>query len=268
MRWVIGDIHGMFGPLEAMLEALSALDSTRRFYFVGDYVNRGPESSRVLDLLLTLKPDEARFCRGNHDDVFDLILHGEWLGGEHDAYEPLAACTWFLKHGLADTVASYAIDEAELDYLRYNPSEKLLELIRAAVPESHKAFIRNLPICIDESDAFIAHAFWPPEESIDLLHVAERLEDAAMRHRVVWERYKVGQIIARKPWKRTAYFGHTPTQNYAGLDGADEGKPIFGPHIALLDTAVALGADGRLTAVCIEDGRVVQVDRKGKLVGA
>ncbi|MFT3785878.1 MAG: metallophosphoesterase [Tepidisphaeraceae bacterium] len=266
MRWVIGDIHGMYGPLNAMLDALSALDADARFYFVGDYVNRGPQSREVLELLTSLPEGRAKFCRGNHDDVLDLILHDQWLGGENDAFEPLAACVWFLKHGLADTVASYDVDDDELDYHRYHPSEELLKLIRTAIPAEHKRFIRGLPICIDEPDAFVAHAFWPPEETIDVLHVADRLEDAAMRHRVVWERYKASQIVAKKPWRRPAFFGHTPTQNYGDLDGSAEGKPICGPHVTLLDTAIALGSDGRLTAVSIEDGRVVQIDRKCKVV--
>ncbi|MEZ0265596.1 MAG: metallophosphoesterase, partial [Phycisphaerae bacterium] len=44
MRWIIGDVHGMLRPLETLLAEVRRVDSKARFYFVGDYVNRGPSS--------------------------------------------------------------------------------------------------------------------------------------------------------------------------------------------------------------------------------
>ena len=75
MRWIIGDVHGMRDALRALLDSVHKLDPSPRFYFVDDYVNRGPDSRGVIDLLLTLR--DARFCRGNHDDIFDMVLTGE-----------------------------------------------------------------------------------------------------------------------------------------------------------------------------------------------
>jgi hypothetical protein len=266
MRWVLGDIHGMFEPLEAMLEAIGRIDSKPRFYFVGDYANRGPQSREVLNLLLTL--ENASFCRGNHDDVLDLILNEQWLGGEDDTFDPLAACVWFLKHGLADTILSYGVDVDELEFLRYHPSEHLLGFIRNTIPDNHKIFLRGLPLFIDDDDALVAHAYWPVEEPNETPIIKKRLQDAAMRHRMVWERYKPAQIFREKPWNRPCFFGHTPVQNYPLIDEQFEGLPIVGPQITLLDTAIALGEDGRLTAVCVEDKRVVQINRSCKVVGA
>src|SRR5687768_1050297 len=104
MRWVIGDIHGMLRPLRAVLEAVSRRDPTPRFYFVGDYVNRGPESRAVLDLLLGLS--DAAFVRGNHDDVFDLVLHGTCYDCHPAAPDSVSAFAWFMNHGLATTFGS------------------------------------------------------------------------------------------------------------------------------------------------------------------
>lgn len=264
MRWVLGDIHGMIGPLEAALDLIRSRDSSPRFYFVGDYVNRGPDARRVIELLLTL--DNARFARGNHDDVLDLILSGLWEGGEEDAYDPLAACNWFLKHGLADTVLSYGIASDDLDWHRYHPSPDLLELIRSAIPYEHKQFIRNLPMRIDEPDALVMHAFWPPEEPNDPATLDRRLDDAETRHRVVWERYRPQQILASKPWTRPMFVGHTPVTNYPHAMRNDDNFPIRGPMITLLDTAAALGPGGRLSAVCIETADILQVDRHGQPV--
>ena len=72
MRWIIGDVHGMLKPLEAIVNEIHRTDPRAWLYFVGDYVNRGPESRGVVDLLLTLQ--NAKFIRGNHDDLLDQIL--------------------------------------------------------------------------------------------------------------------------------------------------------------------------------------------------
>src|SRR5687768_15601300 len=74
MRWIIGDIHGLIRPLEALLARVQELDSRARFIFAGDYVNRGRNSAAVVDCLIRLAG--AKFVRGNHDDVFDLIVNG------------------------------------------------------------------------------------------------------------------------------------------------------------------------------------------------
>jgi serine/threonine protein phosphatase 1 len=267
MRWVIGDIHGMYGALDALVNAIGRRDHAARFYFVGDYVNRGPDSRRVLEYLVHLQ--NARFVRGNHDDVLDLILNGAWEGGEADTFEPAAACGWFLQHGLEDTLESYGIDLDVIERLHMQESPDLLKLIRAAVPEMHRLFIRSLPVVIQEEGLFVAHAFWPPEETNDRAHVNERLvDDAEMVHRVIWERWKIPQIIAAKPWSRPAFFGHTPVTNYPGSMREGANRPVFGPMVTLLDTAIALGASGRLSAVCVEDGQLIQIDRTFKEVPA
>ena len=112
MRWIIGDIHGMLEPLEALLEAVRKVDASPRWYFVGDYINRGPDAKGVIDLLLEL-PD-AQFVRGNHDDIFDTVLHGESYAPHLVEGNPVSAFKWFMQHGLADTFMSYGVDYAEL----------------------------------------------------------------------------------------------------------------------------------------------------------
>ena len=54
MRWIVGDIHGMLKPLVTLVTAVRARDPQARFIFVGDYVNRGPDSRGVLDRLIAL----------------------------------------------------------------------------------------------------------------------------------------------------------------------------------------------------------------------
>ena len=105
MRWLIGDVHGMLRPLETLQREIERADSEAALYFVGDYVNRGPQSKEVISLLLTLK--NARFIRGNHDDVLDQILHGISYAENASRGDRLAAYAWFANHGLIETLQSY-----------------------------------------------------------------------------------------------------------------------------------------------------------------
>lgn len=267
MRWVLGDIHGMLDPLAAIVGLLRARDPHAELLFVGDYVNRGPDSRGVVDFLLGL--GNARFVRGNHDDVFDLILNDHWLGGDDARLTPARACEWFTPHGLAQTLTSYGLGRDVIGQCRRGvPGDDVVAAIRQAVPEAHRKFFNDLPLVIDADGVFVAHAYWPPDVANGTSSIAWHLAaDPHLAHMVVWHRWATGAILSDKPtWTRPAFFGHTPTMNYpASLRELDVG-PIVGPMVTLLDTAVALGADGRLTAVCVEDGAMVQVDAYGREV--
>jgi len=266
MRWVIGDIHGMLVPLRALLDEVGRRDPSPRFLFVGDYVNRGPDSRGTIDLLLQVP--NARFARGNHDDIFDLVLHGECYDPAPAAPNPLGAFAWFMNHGLAATFASYGVDYAELEEAERRPTPQRLERITASVPTPHRQFIRSLVPVIEESDLFAAHAMWDPDEPDDAPDVTARLAASGrMRHRVLWGRYTAEEIRRPKRWRRTGYFGHTPVETFGHTVTRGRNLPVRGPNIVLLDTAAALSPYGRLTAVCAETAEVVQVDRRGDVVG-
>lgn len=261
VRWIIGDIHGMLRPLEAVLAVVRAADPQARLYFAGDYVNRGPDSRKVVDLLLSL--EGARFIRGNHDDIFDQILSGlSYTCGRGDD-ERLMAFESFMRFGLEHTFLSYGEEWADLELLVRRPKiDKLDQLIRS-VPEAHRKFFRELPLVVEEDDLFIAHARFDPAEPTEGL--SERLlADERMRHRVLWGRFDWSQIIGPKVWKRTGYFGHTPTSIYDDR-GRRGPRPLAGPRIVLVDTG-AFDPSGRLTAFCADAGTFVQADHFGNLV--
>src|SRR5690349_10518011 len=74
---VVGDIHGCYDELMALLEKLDFNESDR-VVCVGDLITKGPKSREVLELFMT----DARFSTviGNHD----LALRRRWLGEEID----------------------------------------------------------------------------------------------------------------------------------------------------------------------------------------
>ena len=266
MRWVIGDIHGMYDSLRGLVDAVSGRDHSPRFLFVGDYVNRGASSNRVIELLLGLP--NAAFVRGNHDDIFDLVLHGTSYDPHAAAPDAISAFSWFMNHGLANTFTSYGVDYAMLEEAERRPTPHRLRDIASAVPESHRRFIRNLPPVLEEPDLFMAHAMWEPAAPDAPSMAAQLAARPALRHRVLWGRYTPDEIRRPKRWSRTGYFGHTPVETFGPTMHRGRNTPIRGPKIVLLDTAAALSPLGRLTAVCAETAEVVQTDRTGKLVGS
>jgi serine/threonine protein phosphatase 1 len=265
MRWVIGDIHGMYDALRGLLDAVAKRDGSPRFYFVGDYVNRGPDSRRVIDLLLTLR--DARFVRGNHDDVFDLVLHGSCYDPHAAAPHAGAAFSWFMNHGLANTFTSYGVDLAHLEAVARAPTPQRLRELASAVPEAHRRFVRELPPVVEEPDLFVAHAMWNPDDPDDSPGVGAALQASKrLRHQVLWGRYLHHDIRRAKRWTRTGYFGHTPVETYGPAFHRGRNVPLRGPKLVLLDTAAALNAGGRLSAFCAETTELVQTDRRGGMV--
>jgi serine/threonine protein phosphatase 1 len=261
MRWVIGDVHGMRLALEALLATIAARDKQPRLLFTGDYINRGPDSRGVLNLLLSLT--NAQFVRGNHDDILDIILHGHGYCDHPAPIEPVAAFRWFMQHGLMETLVSYGADEADLEYAAMHATPERVREATATIPDAHRAFVRDLPPVIEEPDLFVAHAMWDVDAQ-DVALAAKLGESPEDRFKVLWGRYSEKDVKRKKRWHRTGYFGHTPVQSYR----PDYIEPLRGPQIVLLDTGAALSQDGRLSAVCAETGELVQVHRSGKLVEA
>ena len=265
MHWIIGDIHGMFRPLETILRTIPQLDPDSQLVFVGDYVNRGLDSRKVIELLLTL--NNATFLRGNHDDIFDEILHSRSYCENDSQGNPLAAFQWFMQHGLDATLMSYGVDLFELDQLARNPSMAKLLTLMQKVPKTHKQFIRNLQPVVEKGDFFVGHGRWNPDDATDLPGIAEQLEASnRARQRLLWSRFTGEEVRKAKRWGRVGYFGHTPVQSYDDLPDKGDSVPIVGPDIVLLDTAAAIGTTGRLTAYCHETKTFIQANRFGNLL--
>ena len=267
MRWIVGDIHGMARPLDALVAAVRARDAAARFYFVGDFVNRGPDSRSVLEMLIAMQRDgHAHFVRGNHDDILDQVINGLSYTGKVGEIDRLAAFQWFMQHGLDTTFISYGVDLAELHHLERRITPMGLERLIAAVPEEHRQFLRNLPPVIEEPGLFIVHAKWNPDDGSEPRDFAHRLAaHAPARHELLWGRFSDTDIARPKRWNRTGYFGHTPVAVYGKAGKRGEHVPVLGPQIVLLDTGAALSAAGRLTAYCAETGSYVQADRAGTI---
>jgi serine/threonine protein phosphatase 1 len=260
MFWIIGDIHGMVRPLEGLLAAVARRDAAAKIIFVGDYVNRGAESKQVIDLLTALP--QATFLRGNHDDIFDLILHGDCYTCHPSAPDRVTAFTWFFQHGLAETLMSYGADLAILESVVRRPSDRAIVDCVSIVPQAHRQFIRSLKPFYETVNFFVAHGYWDPDDADDAIGSALE-SDARRKHQLLWGRFGEQDLWRKKRWKRRGVFGHTPVMTYAGSSGA---TPLQAEKLTLVDTAVALTPSGFLSAFCPESDSILQASRDGQTI--
>jgi len=257
-------------PLKGLLASVAQADPSPTWIFVGDYVNRGPDSKGVIETLLKLP--SAHFCRGNHDDIFDVILNGQSYVEQLTNNNRWAAYKWFMEYGMRETLLSYGADDAAMRSVLDRPTVAGLDGLIAGVPVAHRQFIRNLLPVIEQPDLFVVHARWDPVVPDQDPSPTTYLDvDVNLRKTATWGRFAPGEVDQPKTWQRTGFFGHTPVDYYGSRSGYNPqggGKlmPVVGEKMVLLDTAAALSPVGRLTAYCPDTSRYIQVDRQGQPV--
>jgi serine/threonine protein phosphatase 1 len=133
--YVIGDIHGCHVPLQELLAKISPDPIRDRVIFLGDYINRGPDSKKVITALIEMKKNVPRtiFLKGNHEDMFLRYLRG--LGDSP-----------FLQAGGLTTLQSYGVIAPDVGR------------ILRAVPESHYQFFMSLLPYWEEDNYVFVHA--------------------------------------------------------------------------------------------------------------
>ena len=90
----IGDIHGCSKALDGLIDQIKPKEHDQ-LIFLGDYVDRGPDSSGVIERLIALQTRGRAIClSGNHEIIFRSVLGG------------LPAETW-LEFGGRQTLMSY-----------------------------------------------------------------------------------------------------------------------------------------------------------------
>jgi serine/threonine protein phosphatase 1 len=158
--YAVGDIHGRLDLLEALLATIEADISARprrRNYvvFLGDLIDRGPDSAGVVERLRTYQPSYARpiFRAGNHEEVLLRMLAGD--------KEILPS---WLKFGGAECARSYGLDP---DALRRVDEEGALQLLQAKVPRSHRDFIESFADTFSFGDYLFVHAGIRPGIAIE-----------------------------------------------------------------------------------------------------
>jgi serine/threonine protein phosphatase 1 len=78
-HWVIPDVHGYAKTLKALIEEQIRPTRNDCLYFLGDYIDRGPDPKGVIDYIIHLQEEEysLRLLRGNHEDYLLRIYNNE-----------------------------------------------------------------------------------------------------------------------------------------------------------------------------------------------
>ena len=149
--YAVGDIHGRSDLLDAALHRIADDDGAREaaettLIFLGDLVDRGPDSAGVVERLLRLAHTDVdtRFLLGNHEEVFLLALSGD-----------PRAVRLFCRIGGRETLLSYGLRPAEYEALNY---EEVAERLTALVPPAHREFLAAFEQLIELGDYAFVHA--------------------------------------------------------------------------------------------------------------
>lgn len=172
MIWVIGDIHGMFDPLKALITRIEKKEFLlRKVYdtyakytnlekypfmgivptpikliFIGDYIDFGPSSKEVIDYILNLNHDKV-FLLGNHEDMLLQFHANSSIMGE-------IGYMWFRNGGLK-TLDSFDDQKKMFDIYSQNPQ---------AIP---------LNINFESKDIKIHQRYWDFFNDLEITHSEE-----------------------------------------------------------------------------------------------
>jgi len=149
--YVVGDAHGRLDLLEQLLGSIEADIAERPsektlLVFLGDLIDRGPNSAEVIERLRTYRAPSVRavFLLGNHEEVLLRVLDGD-----------AALITQWRWFGGTECLKSYGVDPNGLALL---DDEAALEAVRAAIPKEHADFIASFVDSCRFGDYLFVHA--------------------------------------------------------------------------------------------------------------
>ena len=202
--YALSDIHGCAHLLEQMFAVIDADMANSRPYraievFLGDYIDRGPDSRRTLDLLISRsRRRNTVFLKGNHEAYFNSVLD-----------DPSRTADWFQFGGL-QTLMSYGMSAAP--DLSNDEQFDLVRELTSAMPPQHIAFLRQLRPTFTCGDFFFVHAGVRPgiplseQREQDLLWISDEF------------------LQSKKRFGKYVVHGHTPVrqaellENRANID--------------------------------------------------
>jgi serine/threonine protein phosphatase 1 len=206
--FAIGDVHGSLRKLHRLTERCKryADGQAITFVFLGDYIDRGPESAGVISHVIDLQtrlPKQVIALKGNHEAIAIDVIDGV-MPADH-----------WLSQGGAETLRSYGVHNA------------------GELPSAHVHWMRSLPLSYDDGRRFFVHAGIDPDKPFN----AQRGTD------LFWIREPF--LSDRRDHGRLIVHGHTPTKGRnpdlrANRLNIDTGAVFGGPLTAAIfgDTEV------------------------------
>jgi len=164
--YAIGDIHGRLDLLRALLIAIEIDASARapmptRVVILGDFIDRGPDSMKLMTIFAGMKSSRVVVLKGNHEAA--LV---DALRGDHDAMD-----LWMAYGGDA-TLRSFGVTETEIDP---DDSRALIELARKIIPRNLVEWLERLPVFYRRGPYYFVHAGVRPGVPLERQSVDDQL---------------------------------------------------------------------------------------------
>jgi serine/threonine protein phosphatase 1 len=221
--YAVGDLHGCADLLSAMLrridEDLRARPTAKSIHvFLGDYIDRGPKSREVIDLLIARRRNhDMRFLAGNHEACASRFLD-----------DPTVLSEWRHLGGI-NTLVSYGVTPTKHDDPQ--SQHQVAHAFRQALPDSHHDFMQGLALSFTCGDFFFAHAGVRPGIPLD----KQRQQD------LLWIRDDF--LLHEEDFGKIVVHGHTPTA-----------EPVVRSNRINIDTGAY--ATGRLTCLVLDGDKI------------
>jgi len=196
--FAVGDIHGRVDLLQLMLAALEAraAEETRAgappiVIFLGDYVDRGPDTAAVIDLLLSGRPYgyERRYLKGNHEQYMLAFMD-----------KPLENRAWVVQGG-AETLLAYGVQPPSPRSPLDTEWIATADALKQRVPATHLSFLESLERYVALGGYAFVHA------GIDAARTLEEQTDEDL----FWARERF--IASKRAFSHRVVHGHTPVDH-------------------------------------------------------
>jgi serine/threonine protein phosphatase 1 len=241
--FAIGDIHGDMDALERVLALFPPLEKSDTIVFVGDYIDRGPQSKEVIAFVRRL-PDEipARVValRGNHEDAWLRVIDRGWPEFSLPA-----------SNGCLATLRSFSVVPRDRHELVTNDELPAL-LDGSFFPPDVVAWMRSLPFYFEDQHAIYVHAGLPRTHG-SFPHPSQVQSPASL----LWCR---DESFFRLYRGKLVIFGHTATEllppELSWYTPEDPTDLWAGPCTIGLDTGCGKG--GYLTGLELPSLRVYE----------
>ncbi|MBU0632161.1 metallophosphoesterase [bacterium] len=239
MNYVIGDVHGNYDTLLALVKKLP---SDAKLIFVGDLIDRGDKSAEVIRFV---RENGCQSVMGNHEEL--TFTFGYLVVSSYENATPLALHNFWYSNGGIETLLSYGLIElADGKPQKVKDYENALQRFKDDI-----RWMETLPLYIElegkyiaEKPVVVSHA---PIDSVWDLRNVESMYDTF---------HKTATTNRKNPSKDAKIFnifGHTPVE--------------FGPEVeenyVNVDTGcyVHKHGYGQLSAYCVENGEIIRVHR-------
>jgi serine/threonine protein phosphatase 1 len=231
LAYAVGDVHGRLDLLDDLMGRIEADraaaeppsdGSAPLLIFLGDLIDRGPDSRGVIDRVLELKRDprwRVRTLKGNHEEAMLLFLEDAGVGP-----------TW-AEYGGGTTLASYGVVPPRT---RTEPAawEAAREALAQKLDPGHLALLRALELSVVFGDYVFVHAGVRPgvpldqQSEQDLLWIrGEFLETERACDKVVVHGHTPAEEPHRSRWRIGVDTGAYATGVLTALklDGTEQG---------------------------------------------